>query len=224
MKLQQDEEIIHEMRPAGAILVIWFFPKCLFPTLPVGFASLFAFGGLAAGFGGPGEWESFGVAALVAVAVPSTAFLLLMFYCRCLRRTYMYYITNQRCVFRGGILRRIERSVPYHKVTDVETSQNIVERALGISTLNIFTPGTGSMTATPFGGQRAEISFVGLTDSETPAATINEILRRFRATGAGSVLWERDHPPGSSAATGTTSTPPPMAPAWRLPRNSALST
>ncbi|MFH2137454.1 MAG: hypothetical protein ABII88_02960 [Candidatus Omnitrophota bacterium] len=33
------------------------------------------------------------------------------------------------------------------------------------------------------GGQKAEISFIGLKDNESPAATINEILRKFRATG-----------------------------------------
>ncbi len=79
-------------------------------------------------------------------------------------------------------MRRVERSVHYHKVTDVEMSQNIFERILGISTLNIFTPGTSS------GGgnssfQKAEISFIGLKDNEGPANTINGILRKFKATG-----------------------------------------
>lgn len=109
--------------------------------------------------------------------------LLALIYCRVLRKTYVYYVTDQRCVFHGGILRRIERSVPYHKVTDVEMSQNIVERILDISTLKVFTPGTSSMQTSLFGGQRAEISFDGLKDNETPASTINEILRKFRATG-----------------------------------------
>ena len=105
-----------------------------------------------------------------------------MIYCEFLRRTYVYYITNQRCVFHGGIIRRIERSVHYHKVTDVEMSQHIIERILGISTLNIFTPGTSSR-AGDSSFQKAEISFVGLKDNESPAETINGILRKFRATG-----------------------------------------
>ena len=92
-------------------------------------------------------------------------------------------IPNQRCVFQGGILRRIIHSVPYHKITDVEMSQNIIERILGISSLKIFTPGTGSLQASPFKGQRAELTFAGLSDNETPAASVNEILRKFKATG-----------------------------------------
>jgi len=62
-------------------------------------------------------------------------------------------------------------------------SQNIIERLLGISTLKLFTPGTGSMMVSPFGGQKAEISFVGLSDNETPAESINNILRKFKSTG-----------------------------------------
>lgn len=183
MKLQQDEEIIHEMRPAGAILVIRFFSKCLL-LAPVGaFAAFVSCMILTAAFFRDIEDLMLTIAITSAVVAAAALLTLAAAYCVYLRRTYVYYVTNQRCVFRGGILRRIERSVHYHKVTDVETSQNIVERALGISTLNIFTPGTGSMVATPFGGQRAEISFVGLKDSETPAATINEVLRKFRATG-----------------------------------------
>ncbi|MHC4200147.1 MAG: PH domain-containing protein [Planctomycetota bacterium] len=183
MKLQQDEEIIHELRPEPQILWIWFFSKSL-PFAPAGFGLTFmVFMFLTAAFLQDAEDFMLGVA-VMAAALAAVAFLVLAFvYCVYLRRSYVYYVTNQRCVFKGGILLRIERSVPYHKVTDVEMRQNIIERILGISKLNIFTPGTASVVNTPFGGPRAEISFVGLADSETPAATINETLRKFRATG-----------------------------------------
>lgn len=103
-------------------------------------------------------------------------------YCVYLRRTYVYTITNRRCFFRGGILRRVQHSVPFHKITDVEMSQNILERMLGISSLGIYTPGTGSVgpnskCRTP------EIAFVGLKDNETPAEIINKILSHYKATG-----------------------------------------
>jgi hypothetical protein len=62
-------------------------------------------------------------------------------------------------------------------------SQNIIERVLGISNLKIFTPGTSSMRVSPFAAQRAEIFFVGLADNEPPAATINDILKTYKATG-----------------------------------------
>ena len=180
MKVQKGEEVVHEMRPERAILVIWFFSKCLPLALAGAIATFVCFAILTAAFFQHLE-ELMLVVAVTAVVVAALTFMVLgLVYCAYLRRTYVYYVTSQRCIFRGGILLRIERSVPYHKVTDVEMSQNIVERMLGISKLNIFTPGTGSMAG---GGQRAEISFVGLADNETPAATVNEILRGFKATG-----------------------------------------
>lgn len=186
MKLQEGENIIHELRPESKILGIWIFTKCLPAAFIGAFLSFWCFGFFGGMFCVVAQSKSAcpivmgGITALIAA--PSL-FILALIYCSYLRRTYVYYVTNQRCVFHGGILRRIERSVPYHKITDVEMSQNIIERMLGISSLKIFTPGTGSMMASPFGGQRAEISFVGLKDNETPATAINGIVRKFRATG-----------------------------------------
>jgi len=142
---------------------------------------LFGLAGLIFSFGRAFKFSFIGGIAGAVIAGPG--FLMLgMIYCEFLRRTYVYYITNQRCVFHGGIIRRIERSVHYHKVTDVEMSQHIIERILGISTLNIFTPGTSSRVGES-SLQKAEISFVGLKDNESPAETINGNLRKFRATG-----------------------------------------
>ena len=174
------------MRPASQILVIWFFSKCLPPAFVCAFLTVWGFGligGLSAFATNSDSPSSFVTGLILAPISGIVVMLLALIYCVSLRQTYVYYVTNQRCVFRGGIILRRERSVPYHKITDVEISQNIIERALGIPKVNVFTPGTGSTTASPFGGQRAEISFVGLRDSESPAATINQILKKFKATG-----------------------------------------
>lgn len=186
MRLQQGENIIHELRPEPQVLGIWFITKCV-PTACVGaFLSIWCFGVLGGIFAitrmsrSPWPFESGFIMALI---VGPMLLIFGLIYCIYLRRTYVYYVTNQRCIFHGGILRRVQRSVPYHKITDVEMSQNIIERALGISSLKIFTPGTASMRVSPFAAQRAEISFVGLADSEPPAATINEILKKYKATG-----------------------------------------
>ena len=183
MKVQEGEEILHELGPAKNILWIWLFSK----ALPIGLAGagvgfgMLGISGIIFSFGGQSEFSFIG--GIAAAVILGPGFLMLaMIYCEFLRRTYVYYITNQRCVFHGGIIRRVERSVYYHKVTDVERSQNIIERILDISTLNIFTPGTSSRADnSPF--QKAEISFVGLKDNESPAESINGILRKFRATG-----------------------------------------
>lgn len=186
MKLQGDEKVIHELRPESKVLGIWIFTKCLLTAIVGAFLIFWCFS-----FIGSMLYVAIkskptlpiATGGTVAIIVAPSLFLLLLIYNIYLRRTYVYYVTNQRCVFHGGILRRVERSVPYHKITDVEMSQNIIERILGISSLKIFTPGTSSMMTSPFGGQRAEIAFVGLKNNEIPATTINEIIRKFRATG-----------------------------------------
>ena len=180
MKLQEGEEVLHELRPEKGILGIWFFTKVVPATLITAILAFFI-AVVACNIGGsPSQGRLWGVG-IAGIVLLLGMLLLALLYCSGLRTTYVYYVTNQRCVFHGGILRTVERSVPYHKITDVEMSQNIVETALGISTLNIFTPGTASVTG--MGGQRAEISFVGLKDNEAPATTINSILRQFEATG-----------------------------------------
>jgi uncharacterized membrane protein YdbT with pleckstrin-like domain len=107
-----------------------------------------------------------------ALAFVCAAAVLIQIYLIYLRRTYRYIVTNRRCIFVGGILKRIERSVPYKKITDIQRSQNIIERMLGIWNVQVFTPGTASMQI----GQakaRAELNFDGLMNSEDMYAAIN---------------------------------------------------
>ena len=186
MKLQEGKNIIHELRPEPGVLGIWFFSKCLFAAFVGGFLAFWCFGFFGGMFAAATKSNSpwpIATGGVVAIIIAPILLILGLIYCIYLRRTYIYFVTNQRCIFHGGILRRVEHSVPYHKITDVEMSQNLIERILGISSLKIFTPGTSSMRVSPFGGERAEITFVGLKDNETPARTINDILRKFRATG-----------------------------------------
>ncbi len=108
-----------------------------------------------------------------SLALVCVAAVLIQIYLAYLRRTYRYVITNRRCIFVGGILKRIERSVPYKKITDIQRSQNIIERMLGIWNVQVFTPGTASMQI----GQakaRAELNFDGLTNSEEVYEAINK--------------------------------------------------
>lgn len=186
MQLQEGESIIHELRPEPQVLGIWFFTKCFPAAFIGGFIIFWFFGFFGAIFASSMRSDSPCPLAVGGVGALIVGCILLVFgliYCSYLRRTYVYYVTNQRCVFHGGIIRRVERSVHYHKITDVEMSQNIIERILGISSLKIFTPGTLSMPAFPFGGERAEITFSGLKDNQTPATTVNGILKNYKATG-----------------------------------------
>ncbi len=110
---------------------------------------------------------------IYALTMALFAFILVQTYLIYLRQTYRYVITDRRCIFIGGILKRIERTVPYKKITDIQRSQNIIERLLGIWNVQVFTPGTASIQM----GQakaRAELNFDGLTNSEALYQTINK--------------------------------------------------
>ncbi|VAW95925.1 hypothetical protein MNBD_GAMMA21-1591 [hydrothermal vent metagenome] len=107
-----------------------------------------------------------------ALALVGLMSIIIQVYLINLRKTYRYIITNRRCIFIGGILKRIERTVPYKKITDIQRSQNILERMLGIWNVQVFTPGTSSMQI----GQakaRAELNFDGLLNSEELYEAIN---------------------------------------------------
>ena len=178
MEMQSDEKILHEIRPARQVLVLWLFTR----RLPIAVV-LSIMGGIAPMFIitiSRGIISSVLVllGVLLAVGVLLLVCGLSFIYCVFLRRTYVYYVTNYHCIFEGGIIRRVQHFVSYRKVTDVEISQNIIEKFLGISTLKIFTPGTSSFE--PSGSPRAEIEFVGLKESATPAKTINGLLRMHK--------------------------------------------
>lgn len=100
--------------------------------------------------------------ALLLVAAVSIAIQAYLFF---LRRTYHYIITDRRCIFIGGILKRVERTVPHKKITDIQRSQNIIERMLGIWNVQVFTPGTASVQI-GHAKAKAELNFDGLTESE----------------------------------------------------------
>jgi uncharacterized membrane protein YdbT with pleckstrin-like domain len=193
MKLMKGEEMLMEIRPEPKLLVIWFFTRCLSIAILAGIIGfllsavvefMHEFGTELKLFSAESDFDGWSIAVKLTIAVISGAigFFIAFVYCYFLKRTYVYAITSRRCIFSGGILRHVRHSVPYHKITDVEMSQNIIERMLGISSLGIYTPGTGSMS-NGGSGRRPEIAFVGLKDNETPAETINSILSNFKAIG-----------------------------------------
>ena len=183
MKLMEGEEVLMEMEPELKLLGIWFLKACLGTIATIGLLFLI----LSPAFGGIFEIFSDAKRKLLTFVLPvviGTALFIMIvtfIYCIYLRRTYRYTLTNRRVIFSGGILRYVRHSVPYHKITDVEMSQNIIERMLGISSLGIYTPGTGSMSSGG-SGRQPEIAFVGLKNNEAPSETINSILSKFKAT------------------------------------------
>ncbi|MCF6325539.1 MAG: PH domain-containing protein [Gammaproteobacteria bacterium] len=100
-----------------------------------------------------------------ALLLVGAASIFIQVYLFFLRKTYRYIITDRRCIFVGGILKRVERSVPHKKITDIQRSQNIIERLLGIWNVQVFTPGTASVQI-GHTKARAELNFDGLIVSE----------------------------------------------------------
>ena len=202
MELNNGEKIILESKPHNNILIIWFLVK----TVPLAL-TMVLFLSVGIFFGGIGKtalhneavieediskeekkkrikriesqnpfrpiidyWE---LSALIAIL----SAIVTQIYLAYLKNTYQYVVTNQRCIFIGGIIKRIERSIPYVKVTDIQRTQNIVERMLGIWNVQVFTPGTSSMQA----GQtktKAELNYDGLTDSAQMYQTIHQYTQQ----------------------------------------------
>ena len=184
MKLREEEAVLHQLKPVSKVLVIWFFTKVLAYTVASSFFFFWLFSMITGIFGlyqGSDDTDGFVIAAIGAAALMGVCFILSLVYVYFLRGTYEYFITNQRCIFVGGIVRYRERSIPYHKITDVERSQNIIERVLGVSSIRIFTPGTSSsFSFGSWGGQRPELVFEGLESSEDETESINLIVRDSR--------------------------------------------
>ena len=183
--LNDGEKILWQGRPEASVLGVWFFTKVIGTALIASFLtfwSLGVFGGIwaAATNEGQGFNPLSSIGQALRIVVPLCA-LAAFAYVVALRKTYQYFVTNQRLVFIGGLLMKKRRSVHYHKVTDVEVSQNFLEQLLGIRSLKIFTAGTSSMGG--WGWERAEITFAGLKEADTAEQIVNSTLKSYRATG-----------------------------------------
>lgn len=92
-----------------------------------------------------------------------------------LRKSYQYLITNYGVAFNGGIFKKITKEVPFTKITDINISQNIIERLLGIYNLNIQTSGSK-----PFADSKPEIAFFSIDDPQTPRNLILQFVQQTK--------------------------------------------
>jgi len=157
---QEGEKKLYEGYPETAVLVLWFFRALLIAFFITPIMTIISTNSI------NNYWIFY---LLIFIPVLFITFVYQIF----LRRSYHNYITNERIILEGGILLKKIKSVPYHKVTDVSIYQNIIERALGITTLNVHTDGTGV--------QIPEIRFFGLRQPEKPHLIIVNELKAFKA-------------------------------------------
>lgn len=181
--LQEGEQVLWVGRPEKKIYVMWFFTRVLVMSALISgiIAYLTVVACVIYAAAHHMKAPAFYPVPSVLVFVVPVVLVCALFYYRHLLRTFHYTVTDQRCVFEGGIFVRRRRSVPFHKITDVEINQNIIEQGLGIWSLKVFTPGTGSAGVPGF--EKAEIVFCGLLDADKPASIIQDTLKKFKATG-----------------------------------------
>lgn len=160
-----DEEIYYEGKPAKKVIVMWIFTKLLYFLTFLVFFGFSVFLKYSLSYS---HWFAIGV---------FVTFILFIIYLYFLQKTYYYKITDKGAYFSGGIIIRKQKFVPSYKITNIVTSQNIIERALGINKIGIQTAGMG-------GYARPEIVFEGLVNSEEPADILRKMVgsvqRRFK--------------------------------------------
>ena len=84
-----------------------------------------------------------------------------------------YEFGDQEIIVRKGIITKVENVVPYRMVTNVSLKRGVLDRWLGLGTLDIHTAGFSQQT-TP------EAKLSGLVDHEKIHQELTTALRRFR--------------------------------------------
>ena len=92
-------------------------------------------------------------------------------------RRFSYELTADTLDLSSGVFNRREREIPYGRIQNVDVSQNIIQRALGIAAVNVETAGGGSTEAV--------IRYVSAETAETLQADVRDRKRgRDRREGA----------------------------------------
>ncbi|MDY7041712.1 MAG: PH domain-containing protein, partial [Chloroflexota bacterium] len=92
-------------------------------------------------------------------------------------RSLSYEVQDDEVIVRAGIWTKSVKHVPYRTVTNLTVKRGILDRWLGLGTLNIQTAGMSGSTG-------AEESLVGLTNVQEVYEIVVTELRRFRGSMA----------------------------------------
>lgn len=118
------------------------------------------------------EGADWGVLIVMGIIL-GLSIIFLLLYNIFLNRSYQYIITNNRVKLIGGVFNKIAKEVPFSQITDINISQNILEKIMGIYELHIQTAGSQSFTEL-----EPKISFLALEDPNTPKKIILEYINR----------------------------------------------
>jgi len=157
------EQTFYESKPSGKVVVTWIFTKLLLYLLIYGFVFFIT------------EKNGFGLFGNIGTIMLSIIglILIILVYLIFLWKTYSYKVTDKGIYFKCGIIVRKQKFVPFFKITNVETTQNIIEQMLGINKLGFQTAGTG-------GRPIPEIVFEGLEDIEKPKQLVYQLIEKAK--------------------------------------------
>ena len=92
-------------------------------------------------------------------------------------RRFEYELTPDTFDIRSGVLSRREREIPLRRIQNVDISQNVVQRAIGVAEVGLETAGGG--------GTEAQLRYVGEDEADRLQAEISRLSRAAKAEAAG---------------------------------------
>jgi uncharacterized membrane protein YdbT with pleckstrin-like domain len=157
-----EESVLYEARPSAKVIVLWFFRSILIIAIFCFFLS-FSFMSLLFSAG------IYNYITNILLLTALISFVLLVYFF-IKWKTYQYKVALDGIYFSGGVLVHKQKYIPFYKVTDVEISQDLLERLLGINSLGFQTAGAGAQN-------RPEIIFEGLVDAKGPMEITHKHLK-----------------------------------------------
>ncbi len=155
MEMHESEQLIWRGHPSFRGSIGWYLKWGFLALLPVIIAGIFKANDHGTGMAYR-KWVVLSIVLLVLVIVIDV-----------LRRAAIdYVVTNQRIRIRRGILSRREQSTLIERVQNINTSQSLLERLLGVGTVDFDTAGTEA--------KEASFRFTGV-------ARPHDLVRRFEA-------------------------------------------
>jgi len=88
-------------------------------------------------------------------------------------RRYEYELTVDTFDIRSGVLSRREREIPLRRIQNVDISQNVLQRALGLAAVGLETAGGG--------GTEAHLRYVGVDEADRLQSEISRLSRAAKA-------------------------------------------
>lgn len=150
MELLSGEELVWRGHPSWRAHLGWYILGVIVALLPVSIAGL-----LKANDKGTGldYWK------WVLISLGLLALVILIDFIKRMATTYT--ITTRRLHIRKGILRRIDQSTHLDRVQNLNTRQNLLDRLLGVGTIDFDTAGTEAAEASfSFAGVSRPLSLV----------------------------------------------------------------